>query len=370
MSESNGTEPSVTAACNRLCQRRTHRIFCFILDYGVHRACNLACRYCRPGSMPTGRASASGLAISVAGLDVVAAYVDAVMFKASGWGEITIVPGYVRLFEHAETLGYRVFQLITNGVRFPTAQDLAALRGLGYFSLQVSLDGIDRAANLHRFWRSQQLFERVKANLEHAVSERIPIEVNSVLTSINIADFDLFLGYLRDLSDKSNTRILCMPRPVQLDRAEQQLVKAPDGPAISEFEEKILRNYDSYQPVLPPLRYLEGLVTYLRTQQRSWTAFDTTSRICIGEKGNLVLPGSSDALGSIFSTDHPQIFAKRAAGHRVTGDDFGPKLTQFEVHSLYIGGQISWEEMASIPSCDNPIARLRLQRLRTLAADA
>ena len=341
------------------------RIKCFLVDYGVPRACNLACRYCRPKSPPVHSGGKGDIDIAIHGLDIISRHVDAVMFKSSGWGEITIVPNYIALFRAARARGFEVLQLITNGVNFPHDDRLQELSEMGHFSMQLSLDGADAAANAHRFWQNPKLFDRVKANLEHAARKRVPLEVNAVITSLSIDHFEDLLRYLLDLRERYAVPMQCLPRPVQLGRADEAFVATPGSIAIDRFEESILARYSRYKDILPPLRYLEGFVAFMRSQTRLWQPFDTATRVVVGEKGNLSLPGTGEVLGNVFTSDPMELFAARAARHCSQGDTaFGVRMTQFEPHSLFLGGEIGWEEMARIPSCDNPVARERLTALR------
>lgn len=350
-----------------LSDQSKERIFCFLVDYGAHSACNLACRYCRKRA--SRKSDIGSITASLTAVDVIARHVDAVMFKASGWGEITIVPEYPKLFERASARGYGVLQLITNGVEFPDHDIRAALCDLGHFSLQISLDGNSGPANAHRFRNNETMLARVKDHIASAAHQRIPLEVNTVLTSANIGEFEAHLEFLADLADHNQCRILCLPRPLQIDRAQRDRVFLPDFRRLDDFEALVLGRFDAFRTVLPPQRYLEGLLHYLRTRQRVWTAYDSTLRVLIGEHGVMVLPCQGEYLDSVFSDDPVAAFVARATRHRTGGDiDFGPKLTQFEVHSLFIGGEIGWDEMATIPSCDNPVARERLEALRRLAS--
>lgn len=348
-------------------EKSSARLRCFIVDYGVVSACNLACGYCRKPATTVNRPHNPKRDISLAldALSLVTEHVDGIMFKTSGWGEITLVPDYLRLFRHAKSLGYPVLQLITNGVRMPEGETLSKLKDLGDFSLQLSLDGITLAANVHRFGNNAELLDRVINSLGRVLERRIPVEVNSVLTSANTDRIVDLLKLLVSLSDRYDVPIMWMPRPLQLHRVCDEKVQPASPQSVDDLEALILGGFLQYEKVLPPKRYLEGLMSFLRTGKRPWKAYDTIARLSVGARGTIILPGNDRKLGTLLDSDVGRVFAERARFRGVVGDlDFGPKLTQFEIHSLFLGGEIPWEEMVKVPSCRSPEARSRLEELR------
>jgi pyruvate-formate lyase-activating enzyme len=342
------------------------KIQCFLIDYGIYRDCNLVCDYCRPSLIidkNTGRQNSDRLKLYIEGLTNVSQHVRAVMFKTSGWGEITLLPGYTELFQHARHLGYEVLQLITNGTLI-TESKLAELQSLGYFSLQLSIDGLTSAENRYR---NPLPLKLVFSNLELALRMGIPVEINTVLTDANTASLKPFFDELLRLYEKYKTPIVCVPRRVKIKPTLNNYNQIPNRAMIDELEKTISGYYLTYSSILPPEAYLKGLLYYLRTGQRNWVSYDTLVRIIIGSTGDIVKHTTSGnkLLGSVLRYGDSQGFETRFHLHSPTGDpDHQTKMTQFDIHYLYLAGKLSLSEISKIPSCSNPISQNWLQNLR------
>lgn len=345
-------------------------IECFLVDYGIHWDCNIACTYCR--NQPIRNSSPrvhpdERLARYMGGLTRISRSVRATMFKTSGWGEITTVPGYTMLFRHARDLGYEVLQLITNGVKLLDHETLAELQDLGYFSLQMSIDGLTMDENEYRFGHNAALLTQVWGNLERALSIGVPVEINSVLTDLNTARLRPFLEHLIRLRERYGTPLVCVPRCVRVKRTLNNYSQLPHAEQIETLEGVLLDSYSAFESVLPPKQYVSALLHHLRNRQRRWTAYDTVVRLNVGPSGDLVLftrEGNRD-LGSIFGDHADEAFETRRKHHSYFGEvDHQLKMTQFDVHYLYLAGEISLDEMAKIPSCVNPPAQTWLAHLR------
>jgi hypothetical protein len=352
------------------------KIPCFLVDYGIYGDCPLACQYCRltPQKFKaTLVQSADRLNSYIEGLTNVSQHVNAVMFKASGWGEITLLADYIKLFRHASHLGYKVLQLITNGVSIIDKSVLLELQGLGYFSLQMSIDGLTHADNKYRFNGNPLLLERFITNLRLALCMGIPVEINTVLTDANTASLHHFFDFLLALRDKYHTAIVCVPRRVKVKPWLNNENQIPSVQMIDELEQTVIGRYSTYDAILPPKAYLNGLIYNLRTGQRNWVSYDSLVRINIGVSGDILLHTSSGKklLGSVLGRDHMRSFNARSLLHSVTGDpDYQAKMNQFDIHYLYLSGKITLREISKIPSCSNPISRDFLQHLRRIVLNA
>ena len=348
------------------------RIPCFLVDYGVFWDCNIACAYCRTNPIRTGTLPGHDddrITGYLEGLDRVTQYVDAVMFKTSGWGEITRLAGYEELFVRASALGFSVLQLITNGVSRFSARGLSALSSLGHFSIQFSLDGLTLAENRYRFGSNERLLDQVFDNIELALSLGIPVEINTVLTDINTGSLRPFLHELLRLRERHQTPVVCVPRRVRVKRTLQNHGQIPTPDDVDQLASLVVGEFNRFDPVLPPKKYLERLIFNLHEGRRNWTTYDALVRVNIGASGDIVLhtvDGNRD-LGTIYGDNAATSFAARAASHAVDGEkDYQTKMTQFDVHYLYLGGHITLAELSRIPSCNNPPAHQQLKYLRGL----
>jgi MoaA/NifB/PqqE/SkfB family radical SAM enzyme len=348
------------------------RIPCFLVDYGIHGDCNLTCSYCRSSRdkhKNSQEQNTDKLGRYIEGLTNVSQCVNAVMFKTSGWGEITLLAGYTRLFRHARYLGFKVFQLITNGMCVFSESVLSELQRLGYFSLQMSIDGLNYSDNKYRFYSNPRLVERFFANVRLALSMGIPVEINTVLTDANTSSLHLLLDFLLYLRDKYNTPLICVPRRVKIKPQLNNQNQIPSGQMIDELEQTIIGRYSTYASVLPPETYLTSLIYNLRTGQRNWVCYDSLVRINIGASGDIVVHTTSGKklLGSVLGSGYTQSFQARALHHSLSGDpDYQAKMNQFDIHYLYLGGKLSLSEISKIPSCSNPVSQNWLQHLRRL----
>lgn len=350
--------------------RIANKIPCFLVDYGIYDDCNLACHYCRLA--PTkGTDNSDGMMRYIEGLTNVSQHVNAVMFKTSGWGEITLLPGYIQLFHHAKHLGYQVFQLITNGMSILTEAVLEELQNLGNFSLQMSIDGLN-SDNKYRFRDNPILQERFFTNLHLALSMGIPVEINTVLTDANTASQHLFYDTLLQLREKYNTSIVCVPRRVKVKPGLNTQSLVPSAWMIDELEKTVIDRYSTYSPVLPPQPYLAGLIYYLRFGQRNWTSYDSLVRINIGASSDIVVHTTSGKrlLGSILGEDPSKSFVARSNIHNFGEPDYQTKVNQFDILYLYLGGKLSLSELSTIPSYSNPVSQNWLRHLRSIVLNA
>ncbi|MGZ5486183.1 MAG: radical SAM protein [Methylobacter sp.] len=355
---------------------KKNRILCFLIDYGVYWDCNIACSYCRDSPIRSNKEFKTEqikLETYINGLDKVSYYADAVMFKTSGWGEITQITNYVKIFQHARAVGYEVLQLITNGVNIFTKFELEELKNLGYFSLQMSIDGLSDSDNIYRFNNSKSLLNRVLNNLELALSMGIPVEINTVLTDANTGGLSPFLNELLRLRDKYNTPVICVPRRVRVKNTLKNYDQIPSESMIKKLEELVIGCYSNYSAILPPKAYLIALVHNLYNEERSWKVYDSLIRINIGASGDIVIhtnSGNKD-IGNVFGSNCAEAFENRKYYHSFIGDDnYQSKMTQFDIHYLYLDGKLSLSDMSKIPSCDNPIAKARLQQLQDMVSSA
>lgn len=352
------------------------KISCFLVDYGIYSDCNLACHYCRLTPVKNkddSERTLDSLKTHIEGLTNVSKHVNAVMFKASGWGEITQLPEYMQLFRHAKDLGYKVLQLITNGTSVLAESVLGELQGLGFFSLQMSIDGLNHSENKYRFKENPQMLKRFFDNLHRALRMGIPIEINTVLTDANTATLHPLLNVLLRLREKYDTPVVCVPRRVKIKPHLDTHNLVPSGPLIDELEKTIIGRYSKYSSVLPPKPYLTGLIHFLRTGSRNWVCYDSLVRINIGASGDIVIHTTSGKklLGSVLGPDHLQSFERRSRLHTLTGEpEYQEKMNQFDIHYLYLGGKLSLREISRIPSCANPVSRKYLQNLRRTVRNA
>jgi MoaA/NifB/PqqE/SkfB family radical SAM enzyme len=345
------------------------KVLCFLLDYGIHRGCNLACQYCRTSSLSEKKVFKDDKDLInkyIKGITNVSRYVDAVMFKTSGWGEITQLPGYKRLFHHAREIGYEVLQLITNGtVRF-TERNLEELNNLGYFSIQISIDGLTASENIYR---EPKALRRILYNLELSLEIGIPIEINTVLSDANTMSLKPFFDYLLCLREKYNTQLVCVPRRVRVKPSLNNFSHLPKSNMFDELENIMVNSYSTYECIFPPKEYLLGLIYYLRNDERYWKCYDSCVRTNIGSSGDIVIhtKDGNQLLGSIFTDDCSKAFDARYKLHSVTGDlNYQLKMNQFDIHYMYFSGLISSVELSKIPSCNSPPAIKRLKYIRDL----
>lgn len=185
-------------------------------------------------------------------IDRVDKSVNPYILKLSG-GEIFLIKGIERFFEEVSKRYTRI-QILTNGTRLNdnTIEMLSKIKNL---SLQISLDGDTVDKNRYRS-SSEVTLNQIKNAIKKCSQAGINIEINCVLTDINIEGLYSFAEYLCKLE-----HVLFLPYPVRGPLAKHYL---PHKSQLSDFR-KLIEDYERFYRILPPKAYLQELLEYLET---------------------------------------------------------------------------------------------------------
>jgi MoaA/NifB/PqqE/SkfB family radical SAM enzyme len=338
--------------------------------------CNLRCSYClnfendlKGGApwVPPERISLvpgyPGHERALATLDGCRVHGNAPILRLSG-GEILSLPGGIDLIERVADDWERI-QVLTNATLLRSDM-LARLQDIQSINLCCSVDGHTPQLNRLRT-TNPQVANRIIEGVLGAIRARIPVEVYMVLTRQNahaVLDFARFLAALPRSAD-----LRLFPFPVRGKVAEGLRPTADQLHALSD----LLEAFDELSNVLPPRAYLERLREFYHTPKRSHRCRIPLVYLQTFDDG--VVASCSNcwaiSLGNMRDGDYPLRQIGRANIHKLflrtppRVDFCASCFTPFDVVNLYIDGDCSIEELASIDLFSSAGVRARLQELRT-----
>ena len=281
--------------------------------------------------------------------DILDAHFDIGILKISG-GEIFLIKNIVNYIKkYSKKL--KTIQILTNGL-FIEEDELELFKEMKNVCFQLSLDHHTVAGNFYRS-KDKAALARVLYSIEQIVMKGISLEINCVLTDKNTAILEEFARFLMRYKGK---KVMLLPFPVRgvnrdgFSPKREQLVGV----------EKLIHNYDAYQPVLPPKTYLVHLYEFLQTGHRSTDCLLPKCSIGVFNDG-IITPCPNywfSALGSLLEKDPDQVLNKVGADkiyrlllHKNNGISECDKcFTPWEMLNLYYAGRLSWEELITVPS--------------------
>lgn len=370
--------------------------FIFI-DYMVYNEfCNSACRYCRgyfkdgirfirndnqvkmPDSWNSeipklvgGRLSPNPEIDQILNLiketeSRLSQYINAPIIKLSG-GELFIIEEIIDVIEYFSSK-YPIVQILTNGTLL-NDRLLDRIIALPNVHVQISLDHYIKEYNQARYFNDKMLSSALHA-IERLSQYNIPLEINCVLTKYNTDKLYEFIGYLHGLGNE-NLRIF--PRPV---RDKPREILYPSMEQIKTIE-KIISDYDKLSAVLPPIQYFHRLYRLMLGELRRTCKipFGVISAYYIGDvtacpliyKSPLDSVDSYDqnftedlpTMGNIYQPQVKKIFDIVQDGEpykkmlHEESDYCRECFNQYEIINLYIDGEISKDELRTIPIYSN-----------------
>ncbi|MFA5026179.1 MAG: radical SAM protein, partial [Candidatus Shapirobacteria bacterium] len=271
-------------------------------------------------------------------------FTDVDILKLSG-GEIFIYKDLCDFIEEIHQQ-YTAIQVLTNGVSL-TPEIIGKLSNLENVYFQVSLDGVDSFSNKARS-SSSIVVNKVLANIDAMQENNIGVEINTVLTKYNTADFESMLEHFKDAKN-----LVIVPRPVRGEPKETLVFSSKQS---SVFKELINNKQSKYHDILPPQAYLNRLQFIMDNGQRDWDCYVPFFVMGMDNYGTVdTCPCAGDLpkIGSIF-TDQTLIEQTYC-----NNSQFNPKnnyrqckncIVQYEMINLYIEGLVSAQEMRKLPS--------------------
>lgn len=343
--------------------RRPH----LYLDFCFFESCNFTCTYCRDTNAHMARGS--GLDDFNTALTDFLADNTAAVLKLSGYGEATLwreLPEAVARWAPQ----FPVVQLITNGAGPRAAY--TRLAELSNFQACVSLDSHLVDEDRLRTHGNERLHGRVLDTLLWLAARGVPVEVNCVVNRVNADSFALLLSWAAEVLAPGS---IVIPFPVRPTRgrslAEIRETLVVTDAQLDTFEQLVLHD-DVVLPVLPPRRYLERLVAFMRQGSRQQpchmhranfgvsTSYQALPCACAGD--TFIKP-----LGPIRSAASDPAVERRRQRFLDLGG-VGAKcrtcFTHYEIANLYLAGDLAEEDVVRVPSLSTPGALAMLRRIR------
>ncbi len=283
------------------------------------------------------------------------------ILKISG-GEILLISGLTNyLKKHAPN--YKVVQILTNGLLLDD-QILMEFRKIGNICLQISLDHHTLKGNQYRTAKQKDL-DQILLNLDKAVRYEIPVEINCVLHNKNTHILNDYVKYL----SKYDNKITFFPFPVRGAEKDSFFPEKEQLRGLSD----VLKSYRSYKGILPPKPYLERLLCFLQTGVRDIPCI--FPRIAIGsfDDGNITPCANYwfTCLCNILHEREPEKIAETVeqAGiyhvllsKHTLFNECRTCFTPWDILNLYAKGEISLDEVCSIPVYAHPEVRQVLKK--------
>lgn len=326
------------------------------LDAVVLESCNLMCSYCRE-DMIFDQDELNKVVQTVSHSMVIREIADYDIFKTSGYGEITLskdLPEVIELIKDKRLL------VITNGTTL--RKDLIQLLLTHPDpALCVSLDGHSPEMNVHRHL-SQSQIDRLFESISNVQKQRIPIEINSVITRQSISSFRLYLDFLIE----GEYSLMVFPFPVRRFPFMKEDNYLPSPKQVDIFEKEIVENYDQYERVLPPLPYMNRLITFMKKGKRLFNC--TLPSFVIGLNGNVDVLGCpcgpEETLGNLLSNDLEDVKQNLLSSKKGRWAECENCFNHYEAISMFLTGEIPIEDMARIPSISKTAILDHLEKIK------
>jgi len=190
------------------------------IDLNITNRCNLECIYCSFSSTPDRREPEVPAAEVHRLLDTAAAMGNKVIHFSGG--EPIIRPDMPEFIAHAAALGFRM-RMHSNGALFTEAR-LQRVWDAGLRQVLISLDGFDANHDFHR--ASPGLYDRTLQGIRNAVAMGFAVRVNSVASTLNVAEIPRLLPMLAEMGVTTFTVFYLIA--VGRGRQQQALMVPPE----------------------------------------------------------------------------------------------------------------------------------------------
>lgn len=269
---------------------------------------------------------------------------DYKILKLSG-GEIFLYPDLVTFIKSIHK-DYAAIQLLTNAMAV-TPGKIKQLSKLGNVYFQISLDGIDENTNFARN-SNNLVVKKILENVNYILENGMALEINCVLTKHNTGSFKKILEYFKDYKN-----FVIVPRPV---RGEPKSILDFDKKQIYDFEKIVINQYDNYESILPPKKYIERLISVMKNGYRGLNCYVPFYVIGSDNYGNINTCTRADDLPSIGNIFTDPMRIAKTVKNRENYNPYsrpGPCsycIIQYEMMNLYTEGSINKKDMQKIPS--------------------
>ena len=285
--------------------------------------------------------------------------VDADILKISG-GELTLNPDLCD-FVNSIHDNYLSLQILSNGYNLKK-DDIAKYKKMKNVSFQISLDGVTPESNYSKS-HSKFVTNMVLENIDYMLKNDIGVEINCVLTKYNT---DKFIDFLEHFKKAKN--FIVVPRPV---RGEARRTIDFSKTQIEIFEKNIIKNYDKYSNILPPIEYFERLIDMMRSGKRNYPCYIPYFVQSIDGYGNFEMC----PLGLMFnerknimnnSVNNRDILINSAYNVNNNYSLCEYCMVQYEMFNLYVDNKINEDELKKLPSLNNDIIISHIKNIKEL----
>lgn len=346
-----------------------------INDYVINpELCNFKCNYCLSNHSPVWISDFDGsqkkLSQYLLGEQVEKTLMhfdevfDYPILRISG-GEILIYSDFLDFLDQCSKK-YEAVQVLTNGY-FLSAEIVDHMNALGNIYVHISLDGHLYEMNSYRV-KSLKQHQRLMSNLEYALESNLKIEIGSVLTDRNTANYVSFLDYLNGFDNK----VVVYPFPVRGETLEQFVADEKSAACFSE----ILEKYEDYLEILPPRSFMNHVVSNIlgndrvfschlpKTTIQTFNSGDVTP--CLNLWMNKVGNIHTDSKMTIHNEIQNQNIYKIFNQNRPRLKYCKHCITSLDVISLYLSDKISLEEINKIPLYSGEQTQNRMNRFKKI----
>lgn len=266
------------------------------------------------------------------------------ILKLSG-GEIFLIPEFMDILPSLSN-EYAVVQILTNGTLL-TPQIIKKLQKFSNIHLQISLDGHTTKMNSCRFQNPKTL-TTILNNLTLISHSDIPLEINCVLTKVNIDGFFEFVEVINNLIQ----RCIIYPFPVR-----SHLELFPQPTQINLFIQNLEKKFSSLKHLLPPIQYLNALIEFMKNKKRIRGCYIPYIVLATYGDGQLDVCtcGSVKNLGNVLLSTAPYSRIRSdSCYNNIINPNTSPScckncFTHYDIINLFLEGDISITKLKTIP---------------------
>jgi MoaA/NifB/PqqE/SkfB family radical SAM enzyme len=341
--------------------------------------CNLSCQYCLTGQSNLkqshreqlifkpprrdryGAATPLGKRVDAI-IDRIALGCEAPLLKITG-GEVFLIDNIMELVE-AAARRFPSVVLQTNGVLI-SADHIRRLAGHSNITLQISLDSHRFEGNSFRVPR-RDLHDKILARIATLLESKIPMEIYAVLNERSADHLPDFVNWL----DEFDTDLQFFAFPVRGPDSNRYAMRLDQIQHI----EAVVRQYDRYQRILPPMAYFVRLLRFLKEGGRNFRCHlprlvissfsDGTLTACpniwFSDLGNIV---DDDWQSTLSTIGHTPLY-HALTGPRIRLDACKRCFTPWDILSMYFDDEISLAELCRGPVYRAAAVRAYLERAK------
>lgn len=272
--------------------------------------------------------------------------IDTAILKISG-GELTLNPNlcdFVNLIHKK----YLSIQILSNGYNLKK-EEILKYKEMKNVSFQISLDGTTPESNYSKT-HSKFITKKVLENIGFILENDIGLEINCVLTKYNIDKFLDFLEYF-----KNAKKLIVVPRPVRgearntIDFTKQQ---------VEMFEKIIMKNYNNYCNILPPIEYFQRLIKMMKNGKRGCSCYIPYFVQSIDGYGNFEMC----PLGLMYEKNKNIMNNSVSKQDILINSDYNVNnnynlckycMVQYEMFNLFVDNKIEDMDLKKLPSMND-----------------